>query len=274
MEEHPVNPSLAATKPDSASGERFEKPERIVFTGYMGAGKSTIGRLLARALGFTLLDTDHLLAHKYQMPVNKMFENHGEEFFRQAEQEMLLELLTQPQRVISTGGGTLIREETLNPVIEAPATVLIYLRAPIATLYERVIFSHKIRPLMNVPNCEALFYERFNARQAFYEKAHITVDTDRQRPDTLLTELIEKLAAYYPGWDHKAQLALGKQLEQKRLAELEAQRRLSLETQQQSASKPGPITGRPASFRPAMPTQPYPDKPRFNEHGGREQWHM
>jgi shikimate kinase len=240
------------------------RPLRIVLTGYMGAGKSTIGRLLAKALGYTQMDTDNVLSHRYQLPVTQLFEQHGEAFFRQAEATLLNELLALPYRVISTGGGTLSRIETLQAVLNAPSTVLVYLRVPISTLYDRVIFSHKDRPLLNLPNCEAVFHERFAQRESFYQQAHIVVDSNEQRPEQLLEAFIFRLSNYFPQWDMTGQLAFGKQLQIRRLQEQRPQP--SLHKSQHPLRHPLPPT-----------TANNPDQrqaPLYNKHGGREFWSM
>ena len=166
-------------------------PDRLFLTGYMGAGKSTVGKLLARRLNYRLYDTDHLLAKGFHKPVSRIFKENGEEAFRKAEVEVLEALIKRAKVVISSGGGTLVRPDTFE--LARKAGVLIYLRAPIEVLYERVVFSPKDRPIIDVPESEGIFRERFAPRQEYYERSEIVVDTVDRRPDDVVNEIMEKL---------------------------------------------------------------------------------
>lgn len=162
----------------------------------MGAGKSTVGRLLARNLGYRFVDTDTQLVRQFHLPVADIFAQYGEASFREAEQALLSTMLGETHVVVSTGGGTLTREETLAPVLAAPATCLVYLRAPVEILYERVIFSRRERPLLDVPNAEQQFRERFSQRQPYYLRAHVVVDTENIRPEDIVRRMYEAVATW------------------------------------------------------------------------------
>lgn len=166
-------------------------PDRLYLTGFMGAGKSTIGRLLAKRIGYRFYDTDHLVMKGFGKPVSQVFQENGEDAFRKAEIMVLQELAKRTKVVISTGGGTLVREETF--AIARETGMLIYLRAPVSSLYERVIFSPKDRPLVDVPDQESVFRERFEERRQFYERSDITVDTVDRRPGDVVQEIIGAL---------------------------------------------------------------------------------
>lgn len=168
-----------------------DRKNRLYLTGYMGAGKTTIGKLLARRLGYRLYDTDHLLVKGFGKPVSRIFKENGEEAFRKAEVLVLQELTRRRNAVISTGGGTLVREETFE--IARNSGMLIYLRAPVSVLYERVIFSPKDRPIIDVPDSEGVFREKFELRQAFYERSDVTVDTCDRKPDDVVNEILSAL---------------------------------------------------------------------------------
>lgn len=168
-------------------------PERLILTGYMGAGKSTIGLRLAERLEYRFFDTDRVLVKRFKKPITKIFQQDGEEAFRQAEEEVLRELVAEPHVVISTGGGTLTREETLS-IVEGQG-VLIYLKAPVEILYERAIFSRKDRPMLDVPNPEKVFEERFLAREVYYNRSHISVNTYDKRPEHVVEEILNAMAA-------------------------------------------------------------------------------
>jgi shikimate kinase len=164
---------------------------RLYLTGFMGAGKSTIGKLLAKQIGYRFYDTDHLVMKGFGKPVSRIFAENGEEAFRRAEILVLNELVRRERSVISTGGGTLVRDEAFN--IARRSGTLVYLRAPVSSLYERVIFSPKDRPVVDVPDTESIFLQRFEERRHYYEQADITVDTIDRRPADVVQEIMQKL---------------------------------------------------------------------------------
>lgn len=157
----------------------------------MGAGKSTIGKLLAKQIGYRFYDTDHLVMKGFRKPVSQIFAENGEVAFRRAEILVLNELMKRERTVISTGGGTLVRDDAFN--IARETGTLVYLRAPAASLYERVIFSPKDRPIVDVPDTESVFLAKFEERRHYYERSDVTVDTIDRRPDDVVAEIIEKL---------------------------------------------------------------------------------
>lgn len=157
----------------------------------MGAGKSTIGKILAHRIGYRFYDTDHLVMRGFKKPVSRIFEENGEAEFRKAEIMVLNELARRTQVVVSTGGGTLVRDETF--AIARESGLLIYLRAPVAALYERVIFSPKDRPQVDVPEQESIFHEYFEQRRHYYERSDFTVDTIDRKPDDVVRDIIQGL---------------------------------------------------------------------------------
>lgn len=157
----------------------------------MGAGKSTIGKILAHRIGYRFYDTDHLVMRGFGKPVSVIFEENGEDAFRKAEIMVLQELARRSKVVVSTGGGTLVREETFR--IARNSGTLVYLRAPVADLYERVLFSPKDRPVVDVPDTETAFRQRFEERRIFYEQSDLTVDTIGRRPDDVVKDIINGL---------------------------------------------------------------------------------
>lgn len=177
----PSNPELNIANPHT----------RLYLTGFMGAGKSTIGKILAQQIGYRFYDTDHLVMRGFKKPVSRIFEENGSEAFYKAEIMVLRELASRSRVVVSTGGGTLVREDTW-PIARESGT-LVYLRAPVADLYERVIFSPKDRPQIDVPDQESIFRECFEQRRHYYERADFTVDTIGRRPDDVVRDIIQGL---------------------------------------------------------------------------------
>jgi shikimate kinase len=158
----------------------------------MGAGKSTIGKILAQRIGYRFYDTDHLVMRGFKKPVSRIFEENGEEAFHKAEILVLQELAQRHRVVVSTGGGTLVREDTFT--IARGSGTLVYLRAPVGDLYERVLFSPKDRPAVDVPAAESIFLQRFEERRHYYEQSDLTVDTINRKPDDVVNDIINGLS--------------------------------------------------------------------------------
>jgi shikimate kinase len=167
---------------------------RIYLTGYMGAGKSTIGRQLAIRLNYRFVDTDREIIKGFGKSISRIFSEDGEAAFRQAELDLLDDLSGQNEVVISTGGGTLTRPETL--AVAKETGTLIYLFAPVEVLYERVIFSYKERPMLNVPNSETVFQERFLQRETFYRQADFVIETHQKTTAQVVEAIQAKLLTF------------------------------------------------------------------------------
>lgn len=169
-----------------------EQANRIFLTGFMGAGKSTIGKMLAKALKQSFYDTDQLAIRGFgNKSISEIFETIGEPAFREAENKIIQELCKRSNFVASTGGGTLVRSETLTPALSHG--IVIYLYAPVDLLFERVVFSGKDRPILSEPDTEQCFQQRFQDRETFYQQAHITVATHTQSRDAVVQEILQAL---------------------------------------------------------------------------------
>lgn len=153
------------------------KPQRVVLTGFMGAGKSTVGRLLAPMLAWGFHDADALLTERVGASIAELFQHHGEPHFRRLEAEILAELLRVPRAVIALGGGALEHAQTRALLTGEQSTLLVYLQAPLATSIKRCLGEPDApeRPvLQDRPALEA----RYLARAPFYASAHLTIATE------------------------------------------------------------------------------------------------
>jgi shikimate kinase len=151
---------------------------RIVLTGFMGAGKSTLGRKLAQRIGYTFIDTDILLTKEQGLNIPDIFAKHGEAHFRKLEAALFERVMNQYNIVVATGGGTLMAESSMALALDM-STVL-WLKASPEVLYKRVSQSHKThRPIMRLDDAEQQFHSLFQAREAFYAQSHIAIHTDR-----------------------------------------------------------------------------------------------
>ncbi len=146
----------------------------IVLIGFMGAGKSTIGRALARRLHLPLIDTDRFIERKTQRTIPQIFAQDGEDAFRAMEQLALQELAERKPAVIATGGGMVMRDENW-PLLRRLGTI-VYLRGDPDALFERVS-RHPTRPLLQTPNPRETFDRLLAQRTPIYTRADLTVDT-------------------------------------------------------------------------------------------------
>ena len=125
---------------------KINKNRNIILIGYMGSGKSTVGRKAAKAVEYNFLDTDALIEQEEGTTIAKLFEEKGEAYFREKETETIRRLLTEPKgKIIATGGGLPIKEEN-SRLLKELGTV-IYLKAETETLFKRLT-GDSARPLL------------------------------------------------------------------------------------------------------------------------------
>jgi shikimate kinase len=172
------------------SPKKSSKPKNIFLVGFMGAGKTTVGRILARRLGWRYCDADKVIETVAGKSVTDIFSGRGEEYFRQLESETLRDLAGKERQVIATGGGAVMREENMRAMKGGGVTV--YLKAPMSVIWERIKHS-KTRPLLNVENPFEAAGELLNKRIPFYEAADVTVDTESLTPEEAAGEIIKRL---------------------------------------------------------------------------------
>jgi shikimate kinase len=161
---------------------------RLVLTGFMGAGKSTIGRLLASRLAWQFLDLDTHLEARTGATIPQLFERHGEAHFRRLESSALASALGRDHTVLALGGGT--PEELTNRLLleQTPATFTIFLDAPFPTLFDRCMLQDIARPVLEDPAAAQL---RFQKRHPLYRRlANLTIDTASQTADQTIDTLL------------------------------------------------------------------------------------
>jgi shikimate kinase len=158
----------------------------IVVVGFMGAGKSTVGRLLAAKLGLPFADSDQVIEERAGKPIRRIFADAGEPVFRELEHSVIAGLLAGPDAVLALGGGALAHEGTRTLIAPVP---VVYLRVGYAEALARV-GGDTGRPMLARPDVEALHAER----QAVYASvATVTVDTDGRLPDEIVLDLLASL---------------------------------------------------------------------------------
>ncbi len=158
----------------------------------MGAGKSTIGPLLAERLGWRFADSDHRIEEKAGARIVDLFSALGELGFRQIEAQVVAELHREREMVLALGGGAMESESTRSMIAEASDTCVVFLKAPLEVLIERCEQQPgaAVRPILNQRD---LLVQRFRSRQTHYESAHITVETHGASPATVVDAILQKL---------------------------------------------------------------------------------
>jgi shikimate kinase len=167
------------------------KRSSVYLVGMMGAGKTTVGRLLARRLKLRFLDSDHEIERRCGAAVPLIFDIEGEAGFRARESSVLAELTALEGVVLATGGGAVLAEDNRRRLAATGAVV--YLRAQPEDLYERVR-QDRNRPLLATADPLARLRALYFERDPLYRSiADLVVDTGRQNVQALVRTLIEEL---------------------------------------------------------------------------------
>ncbi|MDR1723853.1 MAG: shikimate kinase [Tannerella sp.] len=167
---------------------------RIFLIGYMGAGKTTIGRALARRMGISYIDTDSFIENRYHGRISDIFASIGEERFRDIERRVLDEVSEFEDIVISTGGGLPCFNDNMSVMNTKGTTV--YLMAPVEELAARLEVGKTVRPVLKGRSGDELvdfIRENLEQRRHFYEQAQIWLDSAKMDDDRAVDVLTEQL---------------------------------------------------------------------------------
>ncbi len=162
----------------------------------MGAGKSTIGRLLSQELKLEFVDSDREIEKRAGADIPWIFDVEGESGFRDREEGVIEALSLRKDIVLSTGGGAILRPEN-RVMLQANGTV-VYLETSVEQQLDRTS-RDKNRPLLQTENPQAVLEELMSIRHPLYlDTADIVVVTDKRHPKTVVTEIIRQLKAKSP----------------------------------------------------------------------------
>ncbi len=172
----------------------LEELPSVFIVGPMGAGKTTIGRLLAKQLGREFVDSDWYIESQTGADIAWIFAKEGEAGFRERESKAIDELTQQPQIVLATGGGAVMREE--NREFLHQRGIVVYLNAPVEVQMARTA-KDKSRPLLQQPNPKQILQNLYQIRDPLYRQvAHIILPTGHTYPRHMVNQLLQQLQLF------------------------------------------------------------------------------
>jgi len=184
--------SALGTTPD----ELVRMPDRrsgvVALVGLRGAGKSTVGPLLARELGTPFIEMDALILQASGLPLDQIFELHGERYYRRLEREILRRILARGKAAVVAAAGGVVTEPETWQLLRDRSTV-VWLRAAPEDHWDRVVVQGDRRPMADNPDAMAELRAMLAAREPLYTEAHIEVNTNRRSPDEVVSAVTHGL---------------------------------------------------------------------------------
>jgi shikimate kinase len=167
-------------------------PGTIVLVGFMAAGKSTVGRLLARRLGWDFVDFDQRILERTGLTAGKLIRERGEDAFREMEAEVTAEVAGSTRLVLAPGGGWVTRPELAHHL--GDGTVRVWLRVTSDEVLRRAALDSVDRPLLGPSDGRRdRVEELLRGRTPLYESAEVVVDVDDREPAIVVDEIIRRL---------------------------------------------------------------------------------
>ena len=172
----------------------YNLQKSIVLVGFMGAGKSSVGKKLSEEISVPFVDSDDEIELAAGMSVSEIFEQFGEAYFRAGEERVIKRLLSSHPRIIATGGGAFM-SRTLRSLIKLHG-VSVWLKADFETLWDR-IQGKRNRPLLEVKDPKSVLNKLLKERDQFYQEADISVHSKKTGTHSyMVSKLIKLLTAY------------------------------------------------------------------------------
>jgi shikimate kinase len=154
----------------------------------MGSGKSTVGPLLAKRLGWRFVDVDDVITAEAGFTIAEIFSRRGEAAFRDLEHETIARLAAGDGLVLALGGGAIEREETRTHLLNSPGTLLVHLEVELATTLKRCSGTEDTRPVLAD---QANLERRYEKRMPLYRQAHISIEVDALTPDEVVEAILK-----------------------------------------------------------------------------------
>ncbi|MDR1402681.1 MAG: shikimate kinase [Tannerellaceae bacterium] len=164
--------------------------KRIYLIGYMGAGKTTVGRELAKQMNVSFIDLDHYIEARYHKKIGQLFDENGEAVFRDIECKLLHEVAMFENVVISTGGGVPCFFDNMSYMNQTGITV--YLKVSSTELAKRLALARHSRPLLKEFSGKSLnrfIVENLEKREPWYSRASVIFDAEKMLADTDVNEI-------------------------------------------------------------------------------------
>jgi shikimate kinase len=169
----------------------------LVLVGFMGTGKTEVGKAVSERMGRTFVDIDDQIIRDAGMTINEIFKQYGESRFREIESGMIRKFSKLQGLVISTGGGSLLKIENVHNLKRIG--VLVCLTASPEEIARRVA-DERHRPLLNVPDRIAVVREMMEKRSLSYQVSDLTVDTDGKSVGIAVQEVLDGYWRFVGGW--------------------------------------------------------------------------
>jgi shikimate kinase len=191
-----VQRALVATPPERRGGTFPEMStdmdetsliERVVLVGYLGAGKSVVGRALAMRLDWNFVDFDAEVERREGKSMGVIAEEAGAEYLRQAERALTEEVIGQPHLVIAPGGGWITQPELLESL--GPTTLSVWLKVTPSEAYERILGSSDDHPVHHAPDAMDQIGSTMRERESLYRLTDVSVPTNWRSPEQIAFEI-------------------------------------------------------------------------------------
>ncbi len=170
--------------------QSINKDTNIVLAGFMGTGKTTIGKLLAQKLKRDFVDTDSIIEERMQMKISEIFAEKGEEFFRNIESQIIAEVSTRANLIIAIGGGAVLRKDNLDNL--SKKGIIVCLKASLDEILRR-IGDKKDRPLIEKENKKEALARLMKQREPIYKALPIQIQTDGKSPVEIVEAIIKNI---------------------------------------------------------------------------------
>ena len=163
-------------------------PRRIVLTGFMGSGKTTVGPLVAQRLGWLFTDVDDVIEAEAGCTIGELFSRDGEPAFRDRENATIARLAAQDALVLALGGGAIERDETRDLLLNTQGTLLIHLEVQLATTLARCAGTEGTRPVLAD---QANLAARYQRRLPLYRTAHVSIPVYTLNPPQVADAILK-----------------------------------------------------------------------------------
>jgi shikimate kinase len=159
----------------------------IILTGFMGTGKSSVGKMLAQKTGYVFCDLDAIIVGQTGMSINEIFAKHGEAYFRELEANAVKQISSADKQVVATGGGAVIRED--NRMLLRKSGIIVNLEASVEEIYTR-LSNDSERPLLTDRKSAEKLAELLEQREQYYADADIRIDTTGRKVEDVVQEIL------------------------------------------------------------------------------------